>query len=128
MKDEIQKALCDLKNSIIMLVKENEELRDCVDAQQDTITAANQLIAKLKEDNKQLEQMNNKHFSGKPDWKDAPEWANWLAQDRGSGWFWYEHKPYANKECWLADKGRQLLTYAECWLYTLESRPKEGKQ
>lgn len=86
------------------------------------LTGCGILIAKLKEDNKQ------KHFSGKPDWKDAPEWANWLAQDRGSGWFWYEYKPYANKECWLADKGRQLLNYAECWLYTLESRPKEGKQ
>lgn len=48
MKDELQKALCDLKNNIIEMAKENEELRDCVDAQQDTIAAANQLIAKLK--------------------------------------------------------------------------------
>lgn len=31
----------------------------------------------------------------KPDWKDAPEWANWLALDPSSGnWRWHEHEPY----------------------------------
>lgn len=24
----------------------------------------------------------------KPDWKDAPEWANWLAQDGEGQWIW----------------------------------------
>lgn len=28
-----------------------------------------------------------------PDWKDAPEWANWLAMDGDESWFWYEHRP-----------------------------------
>ncbi len=29
----------------------------------------------------------------KPDWKDAPEWANWLAMDGDGVWFWYELEP-----------------------------------
>ncbi len=31
----------------------------------------------------------------KPDWKDAPEWANYLAQYPDGYWFWYEVKPYS---------------------------------
>lgn len=26
----------------------------------------------------------------KPDWKDAPEWANWLGQDVFGAWYWLE--------------------------------------
>jgi len=29
----------------------------------------------------------------KPDWKEAPEWAKWLAMDGDGYWGWYEHKP-----------------------------------
>ena len=29
----------------------------------------------------------------KPDWKGAPEWANWLAQDEDGPWFWFQLKP-----------------------------------
>lgn len=29
----------------------------------------------------------------KPDWKDAPEWANWLAMDSDGIWWWYENEP-----------------------------------
>jgi len=29
----------------------------------------------------------------KPDWKNAPEWAEWLAQDLNGWWYWYEYKP-----------------------------------
>jgi hypothetical protein len=28
----------------------------------------------------------------KPDWKDAPEWAQWLTFDR-DGWWWFDKKP-----------------------------------
>lgn len=31
----------------------------------------------------------------KPDWKDAPEWAMWLAQDCNGDWYWFEEKPHA---------------------------------
>ena len=30
----------------------------------------------------------------KPDWKDAPEWAKFLAQDKDGSWYWFEKKPF----------------------------------
>ena len=30
----------------------------------------------------------------KPDWKDAPEWAMWLAMDEDGEWWWYEDEPF----------------------------------
>lgn len=35
---------------------------------------------------------------GKPDWKDAPEWAQWLAQDSSGSWGWYQKKPVIRSE------------------------------
>jgi hypothetical protein len=29
----------------------------------------------------------------KPDWKDAPKWAQWLAMDSDGEWWWFEEKP-----------------------------------
>ena len=29
----------------------------------------------------------------KPDWKDAPDWANWLAIDTCGYWTWFEKRP-----------------------------------
>lgn len=29
----------------------------------------------------------------KPDWKDAPEWAQFLAMDKDGEWWWYERGP-----------------------------------
>lgn len=29
----------------------------------------------------------------KPDWKYAPDWAKFLAQDEDGSWFWYEAEP-----------------------------------
>lgn len=34
----------------------------------------------------------------KPDWKDAPEWAEWLAMDGDGEWNWYEYEPF-----WASD-------------------------
>lgn len=34
----------------------------------------------------------------KPDWKDAPEWAVWLAQDEDGLWWWHEQKPWQGYE------------------------------
>lgn len=33
-------------------------------------------------------------WESKPSWRDAPEWAQWLAMDAEGKWFWYESKPY----------------------------------
>ena len=29
----------------------------------------------------------------RPDWNDAPEWANFVAQDHDNTWWWYEKEP-----------------------------------
>ena len=64
----------------------------------------------------------------KPDWKDAPEWANYLAQEYDGSWFWFELKPTADYqlETWIALEGRcnQAFKKQE-WASTLEQRPKQ---
>lgn len=42
-----------------------------------------------------------------PRWKDAPDWANWLAQDGDGSWYWYEHPIYAREDydAWYEQHG-----------------------
>lgn len=60
----------------------------------------------------------------KPDWKDAPEWAQWLALDPNGDWFWYEMEP--DWDCsWVPQKGG-LIQFAGSQtdsFNSLESRP-----
>lgn len=59
----------------------------------------------------------------KPDWKDAPEWAQYLAQDADGDWYWYEQLPYASFEGWSPDGKHQLAAVFDTWQDTLEGRP-----
>lgn len=45
--------------------------------------------------------------SGPPNWKDAPDWANWLAQDGDGAWYWYEHPVYTREDfdAWYEQHG-----------------------
>jgi len=68
----------------------------------------------------------------KPDWKDAPEWANWLAQDQDAVWWWYEDKPLISNqdEQWEPKKfGNCEVVYmlSDTWKQTLEGRPSDEK-
>ena len=55
-----------------------------------------------------------------PDWKDAPEWAQWLERDGYMRWFWYEEKPNTNKS--RPQQGRyQYAKTEKC--KTLHQRP-----
>lgn len=40
----------------------------------------------------------------KPDWSDAPEWANYLAMDNNGDWYWYEEKPEICCMSWLPSR------------------------
>jgi hypothetical protein len=42
-----------------------------------------------------------------PRWKDAPDWANYLAQDGDGTWYWYEHPIYAHEDddAWYEQEG-----------------------
>lgn len=58
----------------------------------------------------------------KPDWKDAPEWANYLAMDENGQWFWFENKPADQDDYWEA-------IYGGAWEEAIpDSRPSEWKQ
>jgi hypothetical protein len=62
----------------------------------------------------------------KPNWKDAPEWANWLAQDEYGYWFWYEYRPEPQPDgCWvhLDGKAKRALQKNPGWVSTIEERP-----
>lgn len=61
----------------------------------------------------------------KPDWKDAPEWANWLAQDGNGAWWWYEDKPLTiNGEIvWKPNGKCREAQVCLQWQDTLEQRP-----
>ena len=58
----------------------------------------------------------------KPDWKDAPEWADWLAMDDDGAWFWFEYEPDKIGEVWM--KGGRSLSAGDSEPYiALEHRP-----
>lgn len=65
----------------------------------------------------------------KPDWKDAPKWANFVAQDDNGDWWWFESKPQLFEGTWWT--GRSGLRVEDSWLSTdavdykesLEERP-----
>lgn len=63
----------------------------------------------------------------KPDWKTAPEWAMWLAQDEDGDWGWYEIKPVLGSWSWIWDFGDWALCEfdgrADDWTKSLEHRP-----
>ena len=64
----------------------------------------------------------------KPDWKDAPDWANWLIMHGPVRWCWHEKKPVKSGRGWCAT-GRFSLAfredggYNENWVDVFERRP-----
>lgn len=72
----------------------------------------------------------------KPEWKNAPDRFNWLAQDRDGDWYWWEQEPVHDEEnlpYWMpanerpCDFARARLAgegiFVENWKDTLEARP-----
>jgi len=65
----------------------------------------------------------------KPQWKDAPDWANWLAQDYNGQWFWYENEPIMKNIQWWPANGAVDSSTPDNpnWQETLEERPKDRR-
>ena len=68
-------------------------------------------------------------YLNKPDWKDAPKWAQSVACDEDGVWFWHEAKdPEQSEDGWNSD-GDVLVAkdsghdHVEKWRETLEVRP-----
>jgi len=66
----------------------------------------------------------------KPSWKNAPEWANYLAMDKDNDWYWHAFEPWydLNTDEWK-NYGREeevregLYDTSYCAINTLEKRP-----
>lgn len=62
----------------------------------------------------------------KPDWKDAPEWANYVAMDSDGVWWWYRDEPYQEGEFWTIytaqNEGTEPVDLIN-WRDSLEQRP-----
>lgn len=61
----------------------------------------------------------------KPDWKSAPEWANWRAMDADGQVFWYEQKPEKSlqRSVWDPTGGKVCPAYlGSSWADSLEER------
>lgn len=65
----------------------------------------------------------------KPDWKDAPEWAQWLCQDPDGRWIWFKYKPRIRSDGfeWIQGRKIGMWEFAEAddfvWKTSLEPRP-----
>lgn len=59
----------------------------------------------------------------KPDWKDAPEWANYMARDADGEWRVFEIQPSIDeaRKIWTPNQGRhEVLKH---WQDSMERRP-----
>lgn len=63
----------------------------------------------------------------KPNWKDAPKRANWLAQDSDGCWNWYPTEPRPLASIWMDRKHDWEFAchgvVIGSWKETLERRP-----
>ena len=64
----------------------------------------------------------------KPDWKEAPEWANWFAMNELKQWYWFENKPKQYSSYWDPKTGRLGFVNDHDWRDTLEPRPSSQGQ
>lgn len=72
-------------------------------------------------------------LQNKPSWEDAPEWVDWLAQDKSGAWWFFRCHPKAMSEGWDSDSsayhhsswvdGKVLGD----WRDTLEKRPEQAE-
>lgn len=58
----------------------------------------------------------------KPDWKDAPQEADYVAMDASGEWYLYVGKPKLGNHCWIGKDCYQVNTI-EGWKDSLEKRP-----
>lgn len=63
----------------------------------------------------------------KPNWKDAPDWAQWLSQDADGEWFWSEEEPeygvYVPGQWFVGQRQFQYAGRSELTAPAKEHRP-----
>lgn len=63
-----------------------------------------------------------------PDWRTAPQWACYMAQDLNGGWWWYECRPTPSPSGgWMSSQPGSRIQRCETanpdWRQTIQSRP-----
>jgi hypothetical protein len=61
----------------------------------------------------------------KPQWKDAPTWAKYVAMDADGEWCWFETKPIQRTGYWYSDFKMDMVLFDNGWKDSLEERPNE---
>jgi hypothetical protein len=71
--------------------------------------------------------LDKEEICDKPSWDDAPEWAQWVAQDAGGNWYWHELKPFYDDDFWVVRNGECDFAKDDKpnpnWKFTLQQRP-----
>jgi hypothetical protein len=81
-------------------------------------------------DESALTEWFDKNFKVKPSWNDAPDWANWLAQDSDGSWTWYEKTPVAlyseqrHGHRWDFQGRKTQTAKVKNWAVNYEKKPK----
>lgn len=57
-------------------------------------------------------------------WENAPDWANWYAEDENGLWLYYEKKPTRGARAWFALEGKYNPALNAKWKNSLQERPK----
>jgi hypothetical protein len=70
---------------------------------------------------------NTGNYMNKPNWTQAPEWAQHLARDSDGTWWWFEHTPFADPASreWKTVRGRSEMAAppSNIWKDSLRHRP-----
>jgi hypothetical protein len=64
----------------------------------------------------------NEESNMMPHWKDAPEWANYLAKDYDGEWYWYEEEPVLEYGQWVPPVGRMIAAELQKVLRIMDSK------
>lgn len=67
-------------------------------------------------------------LENKPSWDDAPEWAQWLAQDSTGVWYWYKSWPATNSRRFVSSDTLEVASHGHVfgnWQDSLQRRPVE---
>ena len=61
----------------------------------------------------------------RPNWNDAPDWAQFVAMDKGGSWWWYENEPKLRNGVWICESGDSHFFEKLLPDPLLESRPEK---
>jgi len=83
-----------------------------------------EILALVQDVTEENERLRAELARTKPSWDIAPEWAQWLAQDKSGRWHWFSEKPTISDfvwECnWVCDTA---FIDGGNWRNSLEEKP-----